>query len=187
MSEIKRSFNDEFPGDQFCRSHTPACRADAVPVRCMRWSRCRFESFGPTVFKSKLATDWVSSNQWILWFQSHNKEVWNGGPLVSFLWAPRMGYLKREDTTCYSIRPGFVQGMSSWHFSIHRPCWFGQNPQLIKCIYISLNITRYHAHLQLLNGLELSALTLLATTVRFRVLPCQECPRQVLCQRSAQP
>ena len=74
MSEIKRSFNDEFPGDQFCRSHTPACRADAVPVRCMRWSRCRFEfeSFGPTVFKSKLATNWVSSNQWILWFQSHH-------------------------------------------------------------------------------------------------------------------
>jgi hypothetical protein len=25
-----------------------------------------------------------------------------------------MGYLKREDTTSYSIRPGFVQGMSAW-------------------------------------------------------------------------
>ena len=28
----------------------------------------------------------------------------------------RMGYLKREDTTSYSIRPGFVQGMSAWLF-----------------------------------------------------------------------
>lgn len=137
------------------------------------------------LFKSKLAMDWVSFNQWSLWF---TMEVCNGGPLVSFLWAPRMGYLKREDTTCYSIRPGFVQGMSSWHFSVAAgPCWFGQNPlQLIKWIYISLNITRYHAHLQLL-GFESSGLTLLATTVRFRVLSCQECPRQVLCQRSAQP
>ena len=30
-------------------------------------------------------------------------------------WRFRMGFLKREDQSCYSIKPGFVQGMP------HRP------------------------------------------------------------------
>ena len=46
-----------------------------------------------------------------------NGKGWSIG-LVSVGTIPRMGYLKREDTTCYSIRPGFVQGMSIWHFSV---------------------------------------------------------------------
>ena len=206
MSEIKRSFNDEFPGDQFCRSHTPACRADAVPTVTDGWGD---QGVGLNLLVRYSILSWlrieyliisesvIPISLWIWWKSSTAR----AGPLVSFLWAPYQGWgissgrIRRATPSALAsfreCQSGIFQSamMKSQQISMRHP-----QPLLIwpesavdqMDIYISFDTTRYDPHLQLLNGFESSALIPFGNNSQIRG-PCQECPRQVLCQRSVQP